>query len=450
MEELIAFIQNHRNDSTNTLILKRNKWPEIDITTAVNTIDTYRRLRTKAPSWFSCDSLLFPYKLAAEQCSSEETALHKARLAARIHQLSQPDYTNTSEESKRKFKIADLTSGMGIDDWAFSQVADHVHYNDMNPDLVNAAQHNFAEIGVKNASFSNLRIEPGALTEDFDADIIFADPARRSSDGKKVFLIEDCAPDILGLTDEIFTHARHLLLKLSPMADITMACERLGDHCREVHIVGLKGECKELLIWMDRDWHGSYTIYVDEIVPSGCQVFSFEPSAETEATPDIVPAGAFPVMKEVPSEYNFDESLSGLLLFEPGKALMKSGAFKLICKEFGLQALSASTHLYIARRPKAGLSPEGEIFLDRLLCFGKVFEILTVFEYNKKNAVKAGKQCCIGCVTVKNLPIKSDTLRKTMKLSGASASDHFFACQTANLGNILIYTSRLYNESSRP
>ena len=168
-----------------------------------------------------------------------------------------------------------------MDSWFFSKKANQVLYCEMLPELCRAARHNYAvlqanNITIKNAAvISETQIEqnncnkqyvntssdeyasvesmsvfqtPAQILSDFQPDIVYMDPARRGEGGKKVFLIEDCTPDVLTLKNEIFQYTRHILLKLSPMADITMVCERLGRCCREVHVVAAGGECKELLV----------------------------------------------------------------------------------------------------------------------------------------------------------------------------------------------------------
>ena len=156
------------------------------------------------------------------------------------------------------------------------------------------------------------------------------DPARRSETGKKVFLIEDCSPDVLTLRSDIFSHCRHILLKLSPMADITMACTRLGSTCREVHVVAYGGECKELLIWMDKEWSGEYEVKAVELPAdyptSDESSFTFKPAEEKTAA----------VRFAVPEDSGY--------LFEPGKAMMKSGCFNLISER--LHAIDPDVVIY--------------------------------------------------------------------------------------------------------
>ena len=177
-------------------------------------------------------------------------------------------------------KVADLTGGLGVDSWAFSEVAEEVLYNEMNPELAAAARHNFQALGATNIFIRNCEATADSLEEilgDFKPDVIFMDPARRDSVGKKVFLLEDCSPDVLKMLPQMFETSRFILLKISPMADITMVVERLdrtyesfldenhkggwnGQWVREVHVVASCGECKELLILLDREWRNGYSL----------------------------------------------------------------------------------------------------------------------------------------------------------------------------------------------
>ena len=257
MERLTEFVIKHLNDDTSRLILDRGKYPEIDIDLAVSCIESRRKLKGKVQEWYDQPGLVFPLKLSAEQCSSSATGCYKAELAQKI-------------ADKANWTIADLTGGLGVDSWFFSQKASKVVYCEMQEALCKAATHNYKILNAENIIVNNLMItsESCRILAEHTPDIIYMDPARRGEGGKKVFLIEDCTPDVLGLKEELFKISRHLLIKLSPMADITMVCDRLGDTCREVHVVATGGECKELLIWMDREWHDEATIHAVELQPN--------------------------------------------------------------------------------------------------------------------------------------------------------------------------------------
>ena len=404
------FILQHEGDDPVRLLLARDKYPDVDIDLAVTTLEVRRKLRTKVPEWYAVPSLVYPFRLSGEQCSSSETAKYKAMVCG------------------SSLRIADLTGGMGVDAWAFAQVAEDVLYNEMQVELAWATELNFKELGVGNVRFRNCRVEPGKVREvldGFEPDVIFLDPARRAEDGRKVFLIEECQPDVLGLLPELFEASRYVLLKLSPMADITMACKRLGAHVKEVHVVAAGGECKELLFLLDREWEGAPATFVVE----GGAVMEIPGQARNEGECQARNAGASLVIST-------GAKRSGeIFLFEPGKALLKAGAFSLPCDRFGLTKLGQHTHLYV-----------GEAVPEELRPFGKVFEVLEVLPLNNRTMKEAGKRWPQAEVTARNVPMTSDLLRK--KLGCASGGDiHLFGVRVevaAEAGNYLIVTKKRY------
>ena len=412
------FILQHGNDDPVRLLLARDKYPDIDIDLAATTLEVRKKLKTKVPEWYAVPSLVYPSRLSGEQCSSSETARYKASVAF-----------CRSERSEESVKIADLTGGMGVDTWAFAQVAGEVLYNEMQEGLARATELNFRELEVENVRFSCRKVDVGKVGEILDGfapDVIFLDPARRAEDGRKVFLIEECQPDVLGLLPELFAASRFLLLKLSPMADMSMACKRLGEHVKEVHIVAAGGECKELLFLLDREWTGDYAVFV---VENGA-VMEIPGQARNDgegpARNDCARHGRPDRPSEVPC--------AGSILFEPGKALAKAGAFSLPCR-FGLTKLGVHTHLYAGEAVPEGLEP-----------FGKWFEVVEVLPLNNRTMKEAGKRWPQAEVTARNVPMTSDLLRK--KTGCASGGDiHLFGVRVdavAEAGNYLIITKKRY------
>ena len=444
------FILQHDADDPVRLLLARDKYPDVDIGLAVTTLEVRRKLRTKVPEWYAVPSLVYPFRLSGEQCSSSETAKYKALLALGLRRESIPPETVATRPLPSKMgpsllcgrgwpqvsggipsclSVADLTGGMGVDAWAFAQVAEEVLYNEMQVELVRATELNFRELGVGNVRFRNCRVEPGKVAEVLDGfrpDVIFLDPARRAEDGRKVFLIEECQPDVLGLLPELFEACRYVLLKLSPMADITMACKRLGVHVKEVHVVAAGGECKELLFLLDREWEGTPST----IVVEGGAVMEIPGQARNDGPPFVIPSEA----KEsgIPTGA---KRRGEIWLFEPGKALLKAGAFDLPCRKFGLTKLGQHTHLYV-----------GESVPEELRPFGKVFEVLEMMPLNNRTMKEAGKRWPQAEVTARNVPMTSDLLRK--KLGCASGGDiHLFGVRVevaAEAGNYLIVTKKRY------
>jgi len=423
MKKTAAFVQEHLKDDPARLILNKAKWPEIDMDLAVACIESRTKLKNKVQDWYSNPELIFPVRLSAEQCSSSATALYKARLAAEI--------------AGEDMRLADLTGGLGVDSWYFSKFASEVLYNEMQEVLCRAAEYNFKELGTNNIIVSNIEIQPDSqkltdLMKKFDPDIVFMDPARRSETGKKVFLIEDCTPDVLTLRKDIFTHCRHLLIKLSPMADITMVCSRLGPACREVHVVGAGGECKELLIWMDREWEGEYTITAADLpatYPASAAITLSDKPEVLSDKPEVLSSRAPEGTTVISSERSESRDL---FLFEPGKAIMKAGFFNLIRDRFGIEKMGVSTHYYLTDSPQKA---------EELKKYGKIYRILSINSLDKRSIKEAGKAYPHSEVTARNIPMDTETLRK--KLGVTSGDDaHIFGLKSDKSGNLLIITRK--------
>ena len=486
MEKLTAFVSEHMGDDTTRLIMNRAKWPEIDMDMAVNCIESRRKLKGKVQEWCDEPSLVFPRKLSAEQCSSSATGTYKAELAGRIcftgndviqdngNQNSCNMPCTSSIESKKIFRLADLTGGLGVDSWFFSKKASQVMYCEMLPELCKAAKHNYTILKADNITVKNTAViseaeivqqsdnpeyinaegvsifqTPAQILADFKPDIVYMDPARRGEGGKKVFLIEDCTPDVLTLKDQIFQHTRHILLKLSPMADITMVCDRLGRCCREVHVVAAGGECKELLVWMDREWDQEYTIHAVELHKDGEPgVFSFSVSEEKSSNVQLLTSDA---SKQLAS------STSGsIYLFEPGKSLMKAGAFNLVADRFKIAKLGRSTHYYVfsdletneteasesESKSSTGSSTVFQTRAQELKQHGKVFRIIRMEPLDKRTIKAAGKEFPKAEVTARNIPMDTDTLRK--KLGVTSGDDaHIFGMKSDSAGMLLLICSAI-------
>lgn len=410
---LDEFIREHENDDTSALLLARHRFPDIDIDLAVTTIECRRRLRKKVPSWYAVPSLRFPSRLAAEQCSSEETALVKARVAHSI-----------AAEGRR---IADLTGGMGVDSWAFSRLFGEVLYNEMQPALAEATQENLGKLGVTNVRFSSRQLVPGNLKEmlsDFRPDVIFLDPARRAEDGRKVFRLADCQPDVLTLLPELMDACPDLLLKLSPMADITQLSRELPG-LRAVTVVGAGGECKELLLQIRRDYNGPYALTVME---NGATL-SFD-ADDRGCLGETLAQANRPAATLFREDTSASAAPSQRLLFEPGKALAKAGVFRQLASRFGLAQADTSTHLYFA-----------ESLPNELLPFGKIFEIEEVLPLGNETYRSLRKRIPAAEITARNLPLTSDALRRKLGIA-SGGTKHLFGLRTPS-GNLLLVTAPL-------
>lgn len=482
MDSFEKFIVENGNADTVRLVMACKEWPvpedaelaELDAKSlAVNTIEGRRRLRKKLPEWVARMGLVYPSSLCAEQCSSSDTARYKASIVQRIFNEyvgtvasmvgdpcrttgsatkgteSVPDKNSPTTRNQSvtelaevtipsRGKVADLTGGLGVDSWAFSEVAEEVLYNEMNPALAAAARHNFKALGVTNIFIKNSEATSDSLKDifgDFRPDVIFLDPARRDSAGKKVFLLEDCSPDVLKILPELFGISRFVLLKLSPMADITMAVERLdrtyeeylekasgkgwnGQWVREVHVVASGGECKELLILLDGEWNEGYSLTCRE----DGKTLTFKPEEITKA------------------KAGYPDSTFARIIFEPGKSLTKAGVSNAICERFGLVKLARFTHLYTISEPLS--DSESEQRTAPLKDFGKVFYVKEILPLNKSSMKDVGKRYPHSEVSAKNIPMSSDELRTRLKVKSGDDA-HIFGVRIEtpyNEDNYLIVT----------
>ena len=396
-----SFIIEHENDDLAALVLHRDRWPDVDVALAAECIASRRKLRLKVPEWYADPGIVCPLSLSAEQCSSTATARYKAAAAcdrsplkalreeqrARLCPIKGPQSGHCSSEGQRTVRIADLTGGLGIDCWKFATVSEAVLYNEMNPVLFEAAKANLKRLGCDNIEFSQVCISaetlPGLL-DSFKPDLVFADPARRS-EGRKVFMPEDCSPDVLALQDIVLGRGCHFMVKLSPMADISLMLSKF--HCvKELHVVEADGECKELLLLMEPEFAGETTLVVAIAGHAGNDGgdFRFTISEEKAAEPMFISAMPEP----------------GQLLFEPGPALSKSGAFKLISEKYGLRKLGPDTHLYTSDSMATDLGQSG-----------KWFEILEVAPFGKAALRDFASRWPGTGVTARALPLSSDQLR---------------------------------------
>lgn len=412
------FIIDHQDDDTDRLLLaRRDRWTGIDVPLAVNCIISRRKLKDKLPSWYAHTDLMLPLPLSAEQCSSVRTAAYKTAFAAEI-------YASTGAPGRPR--IADLTGGLGVDSAAFSEVAESVLYNEMQPVLSDAARHNFPILGLTGITVRNNCLTPSdgslnTILDGFAPDIIFLDPARRSAGGQKVFRLADCSPDILQIKDELLAACPDVLLKLSPMADISQICRELGGCVREVRVVETGGECKELLVWLERNWSGPYSVAVvtDPVIDGTVQPFRFLPMDESLASARFVSDG-----------HDAD------FLFEPGKALLKSGSFNLISSRFNLLKLAPSTHLYLCSDPSI------------VSAWGKVFRIVECLPMSKTSIKNLGSRFHGASVTARNAHMTSEEL--AARLVSKHDADvvpaevyHIFAAGIAKSAVVLYVCKRL-------
>ena len=368
---LTQFVNEHIDDDPVTLLLQKGKYPDVDIEQAVRQIEGKRQAATKWPSLVCCDNFLFPPRLNREQASSEATANFKREIVKDVYRTV----------AGSPLRIADLTGGMGIDSIALARIeGSTVDYVERNEELCRLTEHNVAALGMENIRCHCKDCMQWLEEQKEHYDILFVDPARRDSHGRKVAAFEDCTPNILENMPLLRSHCHKLLVKASPMTDIDKALMQLRD-VSDIFIVAVKGECKELLFLCGENQQEPLLHSRD--LPEG-QGMDFLRSEEKR------------------SEAVFCKEV-GRYLYEPNAALMKAGPYKMICHAWNVKKLSQNTHLYTS-----------DSHIEHFP--GRTLEVLQEVSLNRKAvaaAIPEGK----AHVATRNYPTAAAELQKQLGLS---------------------------------
>ena len=389
-DELILFLREHAADDLNRLLLSASRYPGIDIPFVVDQLRARRQIKDKLPSWFREERLIYPGKLAAEQCSSELTASYKQGLI--------PEGSH----------VCDLTGGLGVDTYFLSKKAGRVTYIERNPDYCEAATHNFALLGMSGVEVLNG--DSTALLERIgEVDLFYVDPARRGAGDRRVFALRDCEPDLTVLLPLLYRHAPAVVAKLSPMADIRQTIGLLPGTVA-IHVLSVKNDCKELLFEMRRD--------TDEQDPRvTCVNFLGEGRSERFA---------FTLREEQEASVSLSATV-GHYLYEPNASLLKAGAFKVISSRFGLDKLHISSHLYTSDT----LMPDFP---------GRVFAVEETIPLMGKRWKKLALEIPRANITARNFPLSVDELRKRTKI--ADGGDVYLFATTLGSGEKVLVKGR--------
>ena len=503
----LDFIRQHQDDDVRQLAFLGSKYPEVDMPFALDQIRGRKMARTKLPRWANIDGIIYPPHISMEQCSSEQTALYKAELAARLLGLSSSSSENGEEKEKesenasnlhlseicefagkgavdsefakneatcKKQQIlteskenvneikeephegdfseetgfVDLTGGFGVD---FSYIASRLGvksmYVERQAHLCEAAKENFGRLGLKNAivkngdgievlhSFASKKDDAASdslgITEEqsrsllktnLGLKLIFIDPARRDDAGNKVVSLKDCTPDVTLLQEEMLSKADYVIIKLSPMLDWHRAVSELN--CvKEVHIISVNNECKELLLVLsarnmgemeassaDREVKhaGSLRIYcVNDAQSFVCDELDMESSSVRIAPP---------VLEEM--QY----------LYEPNASLMKAGCFGVLSGRYDARMLSKNSHLFVSR--------------DLIAAFpGRSFRIIAISSFNKKELKRHLSGITKANIATRNFPLSVAELRKRLKLKDGGET-YIFATTLSDESHVLMITEK--------
>ena len=375
LQDVQDFIDDHLKSDLHKLILKGTPFNEISIQEIANQISCKKKSEKKLPSWYQNNAIYYPSKINVEQSSSEKTASYKSALI----------------EGKN---LIDLTGGFGVDSFYFSKVFEKVTYCEIDKKLSSITAHNFEQLKAKNIQvISKNGIEYLEKSKDI-YDVIYIDPSRRTSDQRKVFLLEDCQPNIIENIDLLFSKTKSILLKTSPMLDMTNAINSLK-FVKEIHIIGINNEVKELLFLLEKEHRADIQIKTINFTKESSQKFDFIHNQQSFS--------------------NYHEPQT--YLYEPNATILKSGGFHELSDQLNIFKLHQHSHLYTS---------------EKLMNFpGRKFKIIQITPYDKKKITSL--------IPSKKANISTRNFRKTVaqikkELKIKDGGDHY-----------LFFTTNIHN-----
>ena len=520
----IDFIRQHQDEDVRQLAFLGSKYPEVNMPFALDQIRGRKMAHVKLPRWASIEGIIYPPHISMEQCSSEQTALYKAELAARLLGLSVSSSENEKECDKasnshfskicefasegavdsefaknedtckkqqiltecdanvneikqepneedfsEEIEFVDLTGGFGVD---FSYIASRLGvksmYVERQAHLCEAAKENFGRLGLKNAivkngdgievlhsfhSKKNAASDFLGITEEqsqsllktnFGLKLIFIDPARRDDAGNKVVSLKDCTPDVTVLQEEMLSKADYVIIKLSPMLDWHRAVSELS-HVREVHIVSVNNECKELLLVLSARNMGMNMVSGTDLgakYDENLRIFCINDSQsfvcdETEmassavkiASPDKIVSSSVKAVKKVSSDRITSPALDEMpYLYEPNASLMKAGCFGVLSERYDAKMLSKNSHLFVSEDPVEAFP-------------GRAFRIIAVSSFNKKELKRQLSGITKANIATRNFPLSVAELRKRLKLKDGGET-YIFATTLSDESHVLVICER--------
>ena len=504
------FIQEYREKDTRQLALQSARFPDVDMPYALDQIKGWQTARRKLPTWAACDGIVYPPHLSMEQCSSEPTAQYKLNLAmewsCRIEssefrvesseegvesselrvessarevesselrvensegevnnfssgqpatlnsQLStlnpQPATLNSqlSTLNCHASRMTDLTGGFGVD-FSFTSCAfASATYVERNAQLCHMVEHNLPLLGIDNAKVVCADAVDYLSTLDMQT-MIFLDPARRDQHGAKTVMLADCTPDVVQLLPQLLKKSRFTMLKLSPMLDWHKAVEDLQGTVREVHIVSVGGECKELLLVLSEEIESELKVFCADLEAgdsslsggssgSSCSSLSSEPSFPR--TPSSPSASSTPSLSaslfvyapgsSCPAPNSKLKTQNSKFLHEPNASIMKAGCFDELAAAYGVSPVSRNSHLFLSAEPVDGFP-------------GRSFSIERVTTLNKRELRQALAGIEKANIATRNFPLSVAELRKRLKLKDGG-DVYIFATTTAEDEHLLLISHK--------
>ena len=415
------FIREYRERDIRQLALQANRFPDVDMPYALDQIQGWQIARRKLPKWAACDGVIFPPHLSMEQCSSEPTAQYKLNLAMEWTTLNselstqncrRQQFKTQNSKFKTSTRMTDLTGGFGVD-FSFTSCAfAAATYVERNEQLCHIVEHNLPLLGLNNATVVCADAAEYLSTVEPQT-MLFLDPARRDEHGAKTVMLADCTPDVVQLLPKLLEKSRFTMLKLSPMLDWHKAVDDLQGAVREVHIVSVGGECKELLL------------VLSTVVESELKVYCADLSTASDTSSIFVytPGSSAPVANSKLKTQN------SKFVHEPNASIMKAGCFDELAAAYGVSPVSRNSHLFLSDEPVEGFP-------------GRSFVVERVTTMNKSELRKALVGIEKANIATRNFPLTVAELRKRLKIKDGG-DVYIFATTTAE-GEHLLLISRKY------
>lgn len=371
------FINNNLNSDISSLLLKGTAFDTVDTKEIIEQIEAKKKSENKLPTWFNTPNIYYPNKLNIEQTSSEITAQYKSQLVSGS-------------------SLIDLTGGLGVDVYYFSKTIKSVTHCEVNSRLSNIASYNFEQLTAFNINTTNEDGLEYLRNTRKVYDWIYIDPSRRHDIKGKVFYLKDCLPNVTEHIDSLFKYSNNILIKASPMLDISVGLSELR-FVKEIHIVAINNDVKELLFILENGYQETIGVKTINIRKNTDETFAFNLNEEAHA------------------EATFGDLQS--YLYEPNSAILKSGAFKTLSHKLKVNKLQKHSHLYTS---------------TELIDFpGRRFKILETIPYNKKLVEKVLKNKKAN-ISTRNFTETASQLKKKFKIKDGGNLYVFF---TTNVNN---------------
>ena len=424
-EQESSFVLENARADVNALRLKRCS------ARLVNAIEARSRIERKLPLWFAHPELLYASMLSVQQCSSQATACYKRLILQGVF-----------SSGNHALRAADLTGGMGVDSLFLSSLCRSFLYVERNTELYESVRENFKVLvpslnngTVPSIEFRNCEISPenlGTVLGEGHYDFIFADPARRSASdsSKKLVALSEYTPDILTMKESLLERCSYLLVKVSPMADISQLLRELPETI-QIHVVSVDNDCKELLLLLKgnntdvkADMHevevSAVNIKSDKVLEN-LQIFRY--SLGEKCTAGLADPG-----KLLEGGYQF--------LFEPGKSILKCGAAALQASQYGLLQLAPSSNLFVSN-VALNQADDNNHRCGKEEYQGRQYRILEVIPFSRKTLKEVFRKYQDAGVTARNFPMSTNAVVAAAR-TRESAQEHLFFTTLSNGGKVII------------